>query len=282
MIRSIWKLLIIIPMPWRATIVLLLLMPSLSWLFWRGFPWLLAKTSQVLLICVQLLVRFLLLIEYLITQHMRRQNLQLLPSIYLFGDALIGIVSFVDEGTQRLERLLSNALRRRWQIRKGWYQAAVIILPLIWFIRPVLGETMPAKLINGGWSWWDSLEGWALTGKWPLSVLSSPPEQFVKDYYSDINNHQYLAAWSRLSPKFKSNKTLMPNGYSSYRDRWKSVGQINVNRVTRVSKNNKSATIDVYLQYLMKETKNRPSSATLRLSLVWDAQNSRWLINAES
>jgi len=278
-IRPIWELLIVIPMPWRATIVLLLLIPALSWLFLRGIPWLLAKLSQLLFLCTKLLARVLLLIEYLLTQYIRKHNRQLPSGIYIFGDVLSGIVSLVNEGKQLLEKVSVNALNKRWRPRKGWYITVIILVPLIWFIRPVLGETAVAKLINGGVSWWDSLEGWALTRKWSMSALSSPPEQFVRDYFSDINNSQYSAAWSRLSSEFQRNKILMPNGYISYTDWWKKVERVDINQVTLASKDNASAIVNIRLQYLMKETKKLSSSESLRLFLRWDSLNSRWLID---
>lgn len=280
MIRPIWELLLIIPMPWRATIVLLLLIPTLSWLIWRGVPWVLAKLSQVILICTNFLAKLLLFIEYLLTQYIKKHNRQLPSGIYIFDDVLSGIVSLINEGTQRLENVLDNALKKRWLPRKGWYITAIIILPLIWFIRPVLGETTVGKLINGGVSWWNSLEGWALTGKWSISALSSPPEQFVRDYYSALNSSQYSAAWSSLSPKFKSNKDLMPNGYSSYTDWWETVEQVDINQVTLVSKNTNSAIVDIHLQFLMRKNKKLSSSESIRHVLMWDSPNSRWLIDA--
>ncbi|MEW6496688.1 MAG: hypothetical protein AB1589_29820 [Cyanobacteriota bacterium] len=276
-IRPIWELLLHIPMPWRVLAVSLVLTPVFSWLFWRAFPWLLAKLSHLLLIGAEFLVKILLLLENFLTQQIRKRGRQPPDFIYIFDDLLSVMMRIFHAVTQQLDKVLEYALKKQWIPRKRWFVIPlIVILPFIEPIRPILGESTVGKLET----WWYSLEGWALTRRWALSALSFPPEQFVRDYYSTINNRQVPAAWNRLSPRFQKNTKLMQNGYSDYLDWWeKKVEQVNINQVTLVAKNNNSAIVEIKLQYFMRETQKLSSPESIRLFLVWDSPNSRWLID---
>ena len=103
------------------------------------------------------------------------------------------------------------------------------------------------------------------------------PEQAVRNYFSLLNQGQYQDAWNQLSPSFQQNKSLHPYGYSSYIDWWgKQVRQIEINQVSLVEAGTEKATVKAELKYIMK---NRDViSSNLRLSLLWDAEKSRWIL----
>lgn len=274
-IRQIWELLVTLPMPWRAIFVLLVLMSMLSWLFWRAFPLLIAKLAQLVFISVEVLTNLLLFTEYLLTKHIRKQRHKPLEVIYIFDDLLGGIVRLVYKVSQLLERLLVYALSKRWLPRKQWFIIPVIIVPLIWYVRPILGESTVGKLET----WWYSFEGWVISGRWTPSALSFPPEQFVRDYFSNLNNGQYKTAWNSLSPEFQNNKKLNKCGYICYLGWWKTVDRVEINNINVVvSKNNASALVDIQSRLIMKNGKVFPKP--WHLGLRWDAKTDRWLVHS--
>ncbi|MEB3219247.1 MAG: protein kinase [Nostocales cyanobacterium 94392] len=109
------------------------------------------------------------------------------------------------------------------------------------------------------------------------TVQQPSPAQAVENYYLIINQGQYKTAWNQLSPEFKSNKRLHPKGYFSYLSWWKGkVETVNIDQVTILEANQNTAIVDASLSYLMKNGRIAPS--TVRFFLVWDAQNSKWVV----
>jgi hypothetical protein len=107
--------------------------------------------------------------------------------------------------------------------------------------------------------------------------LINSPEKFIQDNYSAINNDEFKVAWSNLSPIFQ-NKSV--GGYGKYLDWWeKKVDRVNVNQIRLVSKDDKSAVVEVKLQYFMKKTQKLSDPESLRLWLIWDHKNSKWMID---
>jgi hypothetical protein len=109
------------------------------------------------------------------------------------------------------------------------------------------------------------------------NFLINSPEKFIQDNYSAINNDEFKVAWSNLSPRFQ-NKSV--GGYGKYLDWWeKKVERVDANQIRLVSKNDKSAVVEVKLQYFMKETQKLSDPESLRLWLIWDTKNSKWMID---
>ncbi|MGF1673610.1 MAG: protein kinase [Rivularia sp. (in: cyanobacteria)] len=109
------------------------------------------------------------------------------------------------------------------------------------------------------------------------TVQQPSPAQAVENYYLIINQGQYKTAWNLLSPEYKDNKRFHPNGYFSYLSWWKGkVESVNIEQVTILEANQNTAIVDASLNYLMKNGRTVPSA--VRLFLVWDAQNSRWVV----
>ncbi|MCG6133512.1 MAG: protein kinase [Nostoc sp. LLA-1] len=105
------------------------------------------------------------------------------------------------------------------------------------------------------------------------------PAQAVQNYYLNINQGQYQTAWNQLAPNLQSNTRLHPDGYLSYIDWWEGkVESVNVEQVNLVQASTETATVNAKFQYLMKNGKQVPGS--VNFSLLWDAENSRWVVSA--
>jgi serine/threonine-protein kinase len=114
----------------------------------------------------------------------------------------------------------------------------------------------------------------------PTQLLISRPSatQAVQSYFSTVNKHEYQTAWKLLSPSYQNNKRIHPNGYLSYIDWWG--GQVQNVEVEQVSllqeASTETATVDTQLKYVLKTGKVFRNS--IRMSLLWDAENNKWVI----
>jgi hypothetical protein len=105
------------------------------------------------------------------------------------------------------------------------------------------------------------------------------PDQAVRDYYTTIiNTRQYQKGWTKLSYDFKRNHSR--DSFNSYLDWWQQVERVDLQDVNLVQSDAKSAVVDVRLAYRMKDGRVAPESQ--RLSLIWDAATSTWLIDDTS
>ncbi|MBW4645498.1 MAG: protein kinase [Goleter apudmare HA4340-LM2] len=104
------------------------------------------------------------------------------------------------------------------------------------------------------------------------------PEAAIQNYYAHINQGQYQTAWNQLSPRFQNNRRLHPNGYLSYIDWWGGqVDSVDVEQLNLMEASAETATVNAQLKYLLKTGKVVPSA--VRFSLLWDAENSRWVVS---
>ncbi|TFI54849.1 serine/threonine protein kinase [Mastigocladus laminosus UU774] len=103
------------------------------------------------------------------------------------------------------------------------------------------------------------------------------PEEFIQTYYATINQGQYQTAWYQLSPNYQNNKRLHPNGYLSYIDWWGGkVQQVEVEQVSLIESNTETAIVSAQLKYILKT--GNESSSSINFSLLWDAENNKWVI----
>lgn len=125
-LRVIWKALLVIPMPWRAEIVI----------------WVVALFGY------QILYRFsvlLLLPEFWLTNRMRLWGFKPLPGTYVFDNIV--------ESSIRIYRFLKLMA------------LLVAVLGLVaWYAKPFLEDTTLAWHINQVISWWNALERRILSG----------------------------------------------------------------------------------------------------------------------
>ena len=126
LLRIIWGGLLIIPMPWRAEIVI-----------WT-----------VVLVGYQLLYRFsvlLLLPEFWLTNWMRLWGLKPLPGTYVFDNII--------ELSMKIYRILR------------WTMLLTAVLGLVaWYSAPFLENATLAWYINQAIGWWNALERRILSG----------------------------------------------------------------------------------------------------------------------
>ncbi|MEH2114644.1 hypothetical protein [Nostoc sp.] len=103
------------------------------------------------------------------------------------------------------------------------------------------------------------------------------PEDFVRQYYSNINSGNYQAAWNMLPTDMQNNKSLHPDGYVSYIDWWNKVERIDIQRVYLESKSNYDTVVKVDANYVMKSRNN--SFHRLRYLFAKDSINNKWILN---
>ncbi|WP_414589365.1 protein kinase domain-containing protein [Scytonema sp. PCC 10023] len=112
----------------------------------------------------------------------------------------------------------------------------------------------------------------------PMPTNNQPsPIEAVQNYYLIINQGQYRTAWEQLSPSYQNNQRFHPKGYLSYIDWWGGkVKSVEVEQVSIVEASTETATVYAQLKYLMKTGQVVPTS--VRFLLLWDADNSRWVV----
>lgn len=114
------------------------------------------------------------------------------------------------------------------------------------------------------------------------SALKSAPkrpaaDEFVRDYYLNINNRQYGDAWSKLSPKFKS----ISSSYSDYVQWWNSVSKVKIGDINLVSQSSDVAVVNADLWYVMNNEQIFKDSKTL-IYLMWSDEDNGWLFTRKS
>ncbi|GAX36514.1 protein kinase domain-containing protein [Nodularia sp. NIES-3585] len=109
-------------------------------------------------------------------------------------------------------------------------------------------------------------------------VVRPSPEESVQNYYVNINRGEYETAWNQLASSLQSNQRLHPDGYLSYIDWWGGkVESVNVEQISLLEANTETATVNAKFKYLMKNGRQVPGSVSF--SLLWDAENSRWVVS---
>ena len=104
------------------------------------------------------------------------------------------------------------------------------------------------------------------------------PEKAVQNYFETINKRDFKTGWNQLSPSYQNNKSLHPDGYLSYIDWWgRKVKSVDIEQISLVETTAQTATVNAKFKYLMNTGKVIPGS--VRFFLLWDAQNSRWIVS---
>jgi serine/threonine-protein kinase len=103
------------------------------------------------------------------------------------------------------------------------------------------------------------------------------PQRALNEYYSLISSGQYSGAWNQLSPSFRNNSRVHPQGYDSYSNWWGQVDRVEVLDSRVVEAGADVARVDTRLRYVMRS--GRTSVESVRFKLVWDAAANRWLID---
>jgi len=172
LLQKIWELLLPIPMPWQVVIVFLLAMPLAPLIILRCLPWLTVKILHIVSFFVELIVQFLLLIEYRTTRIIRNSKANPPEIFYILGDILVKCVRYTQFSKVSSEHLSKNIFRVPWKFRqKKWYALPLILLP-IWILRPYLGNSSFTVFIDSSVAQWCSLEQWIQIGEWIPSELT--------------------------------------------------------------------------------------------------------------
>ncbi|MHC5610620.1 MAG: protein kinase domain-containing protein [Nostoc sp.] len=104
------------------------------------------------------------------------------------------------------------------------------------------------------------------------------PEKAVQNYFETINKRDFQTGWNQLSPSYQNNKRRNPDGYFSYIDWWGGkVKNVDILQVSLLEATAQTATVNAKIKYLMNNGKVIPGS--VYFFLLWDAQNSRWIVN---
>jgi len=110
-----------------------------------------------------------------------------------------------------------------------------------------------------------------------LPQNNTSPEQFIRNYYSNINNRNYSEAYNDLSSEFKG----FSGNYKSYQEWWNKVAEVEILRVEILQQTDQSAFLKVELQYLMKDQRLISDKKPF-FYLIWDNSNSKWLLNGKA
>jgi hypothetical protein len=113
----------------------------------------------------------------------------------------------------------------------------------------------------------------------PPSGLS--PEQFIRSYYSLINQHQYQTTFAMLSDSFKDRKHCCnPDGsykFGPYEEWWDSVSEVRIISVDTQGWDNTSAKVVIGIIYYMNDGRTVDSTHTFDLQA--DPLIKSWLID---
>ena len=131
-IRAILGVLLLVPMPWRAGLVIGIVALG---------------SYQVL----RRLLSLFLLPEFWITTQLRRLGRRPLPGTYAFGDFIGWSIK-----------------ASRWLAWLGVIVAGVGITA--WYVRPSIEDTILARYVDQSVTWWYSLERWVFTSQWSSSA----------------------------------------------------------------------------------------------------------------
>lgn len=159
-IRTFFEIILLIPMPWRAGMVILVVGFIIRYT-WRFFIWLVIKLAHLIFFVVDIVASVLLLPEYFINNILRQHDRKPLVGTYAFDDLLQKIVGFVFLWTSKVDDI-----RNRFHIRVIWIVLIACIPVLLWYVRPYLENSFAGRYVDYSVSWWYSVENWARTGLW--------------------------------------------------------------------------------------------------------------------
>ncbi len=105
------------------------------------------------------------------------------------------------------------------------------------------------------------------------SAVRPDPEQFVQDYFANINNRDFPQGWAMLSTDFQQEGS---GGYRDYAEWWSTVERVDVVETNLVEQTPDLAKVNIRVKYFLK-------SAACKLdvrqwTLKWDADKNRWLL----
>lgn len=109
------------------------------------------------------------------------------------------------------------------------------------------------------------------------NTVKATPDIIVKNYYTNINQSKYADAWSQLSPSYKNNPQLHPNGFTSYEEWWKTLQGVELQSWQVLENSQQGATVNVVLKYIPKT--GNSFNQSLDILLMWDNTTQNWVID---
>jgi hypothetical protein len=270
-----------IPMPWRMVSEILVCLFFVPLILFQVIPRLINLLFVLALYFSEFLTKLLVLPEALLAQFFRQRGKDVPHFLYWLGEILRVILRVLFDFTEKSTLWKNSWTKKSYLLNLKWLIMIGVILPVVWYSRPALGDNSLASFVDNIVSWWTSSEGWLSSGNWKTEKPASiTPERFVLDYFSDINNRDTAKAWKSLTPSFQSNKRLMPNGYESYKDWWgNQVQEVRIANVVTELRDFNSARVKVYWSYQASGDTEFSQEMNLTLYLLLDKKLGRWLIN---
>ena len=107
---------------------------------------------------------------------------------------------------------------------------------------------------------------------------NADPAQFIRDYFSLLNDRRYEEAWSKLSSKYKENTVNNGGGgYNEYVSFWNTVDKVEIILVEIRSQNNSEVYIYTEIKYYYKAGYTTVGHTNYKL--IKDTSNKSWLVD---
>ncbi|MBE9170680.1 hypothetical protein IQ238_25245 [Pleurocapsales cyanobacterium LEGE 06147] len=104
-----------------------------------------------------------------------------------------------------------------------------------------------------------------------------PADEFVINYYIDINNRNYESTGNKLSPRFQT----ISSSYFTYQKWWDSVSEVRIENIYLIEQTQNTAIVDAELGYMMN-TGKYIKDPKQRIYLSWDKYSNSWLFEKKS
>lgn len=159
-----WGLLLLVPFPYRAAIVLAVAVLLLKWVFHTALPPLIRLVLTASRLGLFLLGNLAVLPLGKLSLFERRHGdrATVWPLAYTCGEAMNSAVSWWETASARLCKLFARPRRL-----PAWWALLVGAFVLVsWNVGPCISQGQMANRLEHGASWWASLEGWVQTGQW--------------------------------------------------------------------------------------------------------------------
>ena len=110
----------------------------------------------------------------------------------------------------------------------------------------------------------------------PTPTILQTPEQFIYNYFANINAGNYTLTWSLLTDLFKKNANN--NSYTNYTDFWTTVSRVDVFSVSIASQSGLNAVVNVNMTFNYVGGNVVPS--VQKFTLVYDSSRGTWLVDS--
>jgi hypothetical protein len=111
----------------------------------------------------------------------------------------------------------------------------------------------------------------------PQPAIGQTPQQFIYNYFSNINTYNnYASTWSLLTDRFKAAENN--SSYTDYTNFWNTVSRVDLDSVSLSSQNGGTAVVNVYMVFNYSNGVVTPNN--LVFHLVYDWSRATWLFDS--